>query len=223
METYNTEEEQLEALRRWWDDNGKSIIVGVVLAVACSAGWQFWQKQNQQQREAASVIYQQLLQSEGTATAQEQGATAQQLLDQFPDSSYARFAAMYLARLSVEADQLGEAQRHLRWVLSHSPTDNERDVAQLRLARVQAAAGEYDAALKILGSDKSATYAASYAIAEGDTLMMAGREDEAKQAYQKARLLVEQEEGGQVPVLLQQKLDRLNPVPARTVSDTAGA
>ncbi|PIE37618.1 MAG: hypothetical protein CSA53_05555 [Gammaproteobacteria bacterium] len=223
METYSTEEEQLEALRRWWNENGKSIIVGVVLAIACSAGWQFWQKHNQQQREGASLIYQKLLQAEGTASAEQQAASAQQLIDQYPGSSYARFAAMYLARLAVEADQLGEAQRHLRWVLTNSPTDDERDVAQLRLARVQAAAGDYDAALKVLSNDKSASYAASYAIAEGDTLMMAGRKDEARQAYEKARLLIEQEEGGQVPALLQQKLDRLNPVPARTVSDTAGA
>lgn len=215
METYSTEEEQLEALRRWWDDNGKSLIVGVVVAIAASAGWQYWQKKDLATRESASVIYQEILQSTDASNAAALAEKAQQLVAQYPDTTYANFAALYLARVAVEKNNLPEAQRHLRWLLSNSPSDDERRVAQLRLARVQAATGDYDAALAILSGEKAGAYAASYAIAEGDVLMMAQRNNEAKLAYEKARLLIEQVEGAAVPVLLEQKLASLSPIPPR--------
>jgi len=28
-----TEEEQIEAFKRWWNENGRSVVVGIVLAV----------------------------------------------------------------------------------------------------------------------------------------------------------------------------------------------
>ena len=34
MEAYRTEEEQVEALQRWWDENGRSTILAVVVALA---------------------------------------------------------------------------------------------------------------------------------------------------------------------------------------------
>ena len=49
MEPYNTEEEQVEALRRWWDENGRSTIAAIVIALAAGFGWQAWQKHDQGQ------------------------------------------------------------------------------------------------------------------------------------------------------------------------------
>ena len=34
MEEYRTEEEQVEALRRWWNENGRSTIVAIIVALA---------------------------------------------------------------------------------------------------------------------------------------------------------------------------------------------
>ena len=42
MEQYRTEEEQVEALKKWWEENGRSTIVAVIVALglgfACSSG-----------------------------------------------------------------------------------------------------------------------------------------------------------------------------------------
>ena len=35
MDVYKTEEEQVEAIKKWWQENGKSIIAGVVIAAGC--------------------------------------------------------------------------------------------------------------------------------------------------------------------------------------------
>jgi len=34
VESYRTEEEQVEALKRWWKENGTGILVAILLAVA---------------------------------------------------------------------------------------------------------------------------------------------------------------------------------------------
>ena len=65
MDQYRTEEEQVEALRRWWDENGKSTIAAIVIALAAGFGWQAWKANDQQQRENASDIYQAMLQAVG--------------------------------------------------------------------------------------------------------------------------------------------------------------
>ena len=77
MESYRTEEEQVEALKRWWQENGRSMIVSVVVAVGLGLGWNYWQAGRQASLENASFTYQQMLQrlAQGTpgdiATAQE--------------------------------------------------------------------------------------------------------------------------------------------------------
>ena len=61
MAEHLTEEEQLEALKRWWKENGQSTIIGVLLAVSGYLGWTFWQDSQRSSAEAASAIYQDLI------------------------------------------------------------------------------------------------------------------------------------------------------------------
>ncbi len=62
MDTYRTEEEQVEAIGRWWNENGRSIIISIVLALSAGFGWQAWKDHDLQQSESASHEYQLLLQ-----------------------------------------------------------------------------------------------------------------------------------------------------------------
>ena len=39
MDVYKTEEEQVEAIKKWWQENGKSIIAGVVIGITAIFGW----------------------------------------------------------------------------------------------------------------------------------------------------------------------------------------
>jgi len=31
LDVYSTEEEQVEAIKKWWNENGKSIIAGIII------------------------------------------------------------------------------------------------------------------------------------------------------------------------------------------------
>lgn len=210
MESYRTEEEQVEALKGWWKENGRGILIGVVLALGLGFGWQGWQKSQQLAAENASVLYQQMLQA--LALEEEQGAEpakalAARLKDEHRGTTYAQFAALHLARLAVGDKQLSEAETELRWVLAMaSAGDDIHQAAQLRLARVLAARGESDEALAML-SGAVTDFAASYALARGDILLELGREDEALVAYEAAASAIEP--GSPMPETLEDKIQFL--------------
>ncbi|HDY81619.1 MAG TPA: tetratricopeptide repeat protein [Halieaceae bacterium] len=223
MDQYRTEEEQVEALRRWWDENGKSTIAAIIIAVSVGFGWQAWKANDLRQQEDASDIYQAMLQglSSGDVAPEQEVAAAslaQQLKDDYSGSTYAQFAALHLARLAVNNGDLPEAEAQLRWVLGKA--DGGSDVAlvaQMRLARVVASSGDADQALAILEEAGDGPYQASYAAARGDILLALGRDDEARVAYNQARMLAVGSQGQINMSALEQKLQSLNPVPARTI------
>lgn len=222
MDPYSTEEEQIEALRRWWNENGRSTMTAVLFAVAAGFGWQAWQANEAQDQEQASDAYQALVQAmetgDTTGGAQDRIDLADQLLRDSDDSTYAQFAALRLAAMAVNDGKMEEAEAQLRWVLVKAANGSDvAQVAQLRLARVLASTGDTQQALAILSDGESGTYAASYAAARGDVLFAAKRNDEARDAYQEALTLAGGAERGLNLPALQQKLQSLTPIPARTL------
>jgi predicted negative regulator of RcsB-dependent stress response len=61
LDVYNTEDEQVEAIKKWLKDNGKSAIFGIVLGFSAIFGWRAWQSHEVEQAETASEIYQSTL------------------------------------------------------------------------------------------------------------------------------------------------------------------
>jgi predicted negative regulator of RcsB-dependent stress response len=211
VEQYRTEDEQVEALRRWWNENGRSTLAAVVIVLVASFGWRAWQANEVRQQAQASDMYQALLKVD----------LAEQLKSDFNGTIYAQFAALHLAALAVEDGRLQDAEEQLRWVLGRAETGSDTArVAQLRLARVLASSGDIDQALAILAQAGPGSYGASYAAAQGDILLGAGRNDEARDAYSQALGLAG--EGVNLPIL-QQKLQSLTPVPARTLGASANS
>lgn len=229
MDGYRTEEEQVEALRRWWEENGRSTVAAIVIALAVGFGWQGFKANQQRQADTASDTYQALLRTlDGEDESQRQDgiALAEQLKSDHGGSTYAQFAALHLAALAVNNADLAEAEAQLRWVLGKADRNSDTArIAQLRLARVLAAAGDTDQALAILAEGGGEAYRAAYAIARGDILLAAGRRDEAREAFAGAQALLMT--GGQSEAnlpYLRTRLQSLNPVPPQPLpqQDTTG-
>ncbi|MEZ5572695.1 MAG: tetratricopeptide repeat protein [Halioglobus sp.] len=218
MAQYSTDEEQLEALRRWWNENGRSTVAAVVIALAAGFGWQTWQASQLRQQEQASDIYQTMLR---TISAQESAdgsqagvELAEQLKSEYSNSSYAQFAALHLAAMAVRNDNLADAEAELRWVLGKADSGSDiAQIAQLRLARVIAAAGDSDKALTILDKAEPGPYGASYALARGDILLATQQRDAAREAYTLALALASTDAQGVNLLVLKQKLQSLTPIP----------
>ena len=77
MEVYLSEQEQIEAIKKWWKENGTAIITGLVLGVAALSGWKYWQSRQQAIAENASTAYQEMLELLAEDKQQQAAATGE--------------------------------------------------------------------------------------------------------------------------------------------------
>lgn len=206
MSDYRTEEEQAEALKKWWRENGIFIVAGIVIGITAIFGWRGYNNHLAQQAEAASTLYEQMLVASRADDSENVGVYANRIIDDYQSSSYAVFAHLMLAKLTAEAGELDQAETHLRWVLENNTNEEFQHIARLRLARVLIAADKLDIAANTLNVSDTGDFSASYDELRGDIFVKQNKTEEARQAYQKA-LANTVAEGGQS--ILQMKLDDL--------------
>lgn len=227
MNDMRSEEEQVEALRQWWKENGTGVVTAVLLAIAGGFGWQAWQANQVASVESASNGYQAMMRAvdSGDETQRSQAVELAEMLKADHSSTvYAQYAAMHLAALAVADNSLDEAEAQLRWVLAKADKGSDNAiVAQSRLARVVASQGDSEQAFSLLSSADAGNYAASYAIARGDILYQQGDLRLARDAYNEALLLAAAGGSRINAPSLQQKLQSLaelsDPEPAAIESD----
>lgn len=196
MSEHLTEEEQLEALKRWWDENGKSTVIGVVLAVAGYFGWEGYQAQQQNAAEAASLNYQNLVEAmqaqigSQAAPSEEQQATARHLAkilkEEHPSSLYAAQAALFMAQQAQQQGDLDKAAEELQWILEAGVERPLELLVTSRLARIQFAQQNYDGAIATAADADSGVFKAAFAEIRGDALLAKGDAQAARAAYQMA-------------------------------------
>ncbi len=227
MSAHLTEEEQLEALKRWWKENGTSTMASIVIAVAAYFSWQFWQTNQQAQAEAASGVFQQMMEAAqpqaGQALSDESRATASHLAGElkanYSGSLYAKQAAMLLAKLAVESNELDKAAEELKWVLSQSPSAAVKALTNLRLAKVFYAQSKFDEVIATLGKGDAGAYGSAYEELKGDALLAKSEPQSARAAYQLALDTLATGEGAR-RTLLEMKLNDLKTAAAANEADT---
>ena len=202
----DTEDQQLEELKKWWKENGSSIITGIVLGLAILFGaraWFAWQERTAQQ---ASAIYSIMLNDMQAGNVQSATDNAGVLIADFSSTPYATLAAMLLAKYRTEDNDLDAARAQLQWAVDHAPSDDLLNTARIRLARVLVSQQEYPAALDLLKAAETDTGQGGV-ISElrGDIYTLRGESQQAVDAYQEALLLMKPENPGRQ--LVQLKLD----------------
>jgi len=208
LETYKTEGEQVEALKHWWDENGKLIIIGVVLGLLGIFGWRYWLDYNRQQAASASALYQMLAEEVAKNKDEEMvKELSTEIINEFCSTNYAVFTKLTLAKLAVDKNNLEGASIHLRWALENNKEENFTHIITLRLARVLEAMDNYDEALKILKVSKTGEFSASYNELRGDINMIQGNTDAARTNYKQA--LVKKQASRINTSILEMKLDDL--------------
>ena len=211
MEIYSSEEQQVEAIKRFWKENGTSIIAGVVLGLGGLYGWRYFQESHVAATMATSSAYSKLLeQQEKAAEHPELLAEFQSFVDANSDSSYALLAALTAAKDAVVKEDYTAAATQLNWVISHAKQPEIKALAQLRLARVQNEQKDYPAALATLALAVPDAFKAQQQELSGDVLVNSGELAKAKTAYQAA---IAASKDGQNPIL-KVKLDELAHVTA---------
>ncbi|MCL7930901.1 YfgM family protein [Halomonas llamarensis] len=198
MAELKTEEEQLDAIKRWWKENGTSLIAGVALAAAGVFGWNTWQNYQDNQAEAASVRYQQLVNLTAgnaldDATLSEARSLVSDITDNHADTLYAELAKLLEARLTVQQDDLEGAKTALESVAESSSRRYVQSLAWLRLARLAVANDNPEQALALLDEPITDALAAQQANVRGDAHMALGQQDQAREAWQQALTLAQEQ------------------------------
>lgn len=205
-----SEDEELAAIKDWWQRNGKPLVTGGALALAVVFGWQAWQKYQTNQSQGASVVYQQLLETalnpSGKPDAGKVAELANKLKSDFGGTHYAQYGSLFVAKVAVESGKLDDAAAELKAIVDKPADPTLGELARQRLARVLAAQGKVDDALKLLEGDATKAFLASREELKGDLLVQLGRADDAHAAYEKAKAALSDDAavGG-----LQMKLDDL--------------
>lgn len=55
MEIYENENDQVEAVKRFFAENGKALAVGVILGVGALIGWRYWNSHQVDSARSASL------------------------------------------------------------------------------------------------------------------------------------------------------------------------
>ena len=150
MSTYLSDDEQAEALKKWWKENAVSIIVGAGLGFGIIFGWQGWQMFQTSQGEAASQLYAQIEQA--TKSGADFDNTATQLKADYAGTAYASYAAMQQAKVAYKAGNPDRARSELEWVMANAPDPVLVDLARLRLAALLVDQQQYDAAKEVIAA-----------------------------------------------------------------------
>lgn len=202
MELYDSEEQQVEAIKDWWKENGKAVIFGAVIGLGGLFGWRFYQDSVTEAQEATSASYTAVMNTLAAQGADSE-ADVQQFIDGNKDSEYAVLAAMQLAKVQVEANQLDEALAQLKWAQSTTQDAALKPVLTYRVARVQAEQGDFDAALSELDTITENGWTGRVAELRGDIALRSGDKDGAYAAYTEAQ------QADDASQTLQMKLDDL--------------
>jgi predicted negative regulator of RcsB-dependent stress response len=184
---YETEEQQVEALKSWWMENGRAVITGVVLGAGVIGGWTLWKGHQEKQAVIASDTFSRTLEaidSKDTATAV---SLADELVSDQPNTLYSAYANMAAARASVEKGDLADAASRLQWVARNAPQDDVQLIAKVRLARVQGALGDAAAGLASLPASYPDAFIGLVEEARGDLLVLSGDATAARTAYTAAQ------------------------------------
>lgn len=188
------EQEQVENLKRFWQDYGTPIVIGLALALAAFAGWRYWQNAQLDESTRASGVFQEMmtavqrsqLNPDDKAAHTDVQRLAKTLKQDFESTPFALNASLLLARQAVDGGDYKEAEKQLRWALEQKPDAAQRVLISTRLARVLLAQKQYDAALAVLDKEKDAGFLPTLEELKGDIYQAQNKTAEAQKAYQAA-------------------------------------
>lgn len=201
MEHYETEEQQIDAIKRFWKENGTAIIVGAVLGLGGLWGWRYYNEQQVAQQEDASTTFEQ--RSAQLNAGESAFSQAQVYIDEHSDTGYALLMAFKLAQQAIERGDFAEAAKQLTFAASNADNVSVQSIANLRLARVQLEMDNLDKALVTIDKVSDQAFTAQQQEVKGDIYLAQKFFAKARAAYSASL------EANNANTILKMKLDNL--------------
>ncbi|MCU7799578.1 MAG: tetratricopeptide repeat protein [gamma proteobacterium symbiont of Lucinoma myriamae] len=185
MDNYETEEQQVEAIKKWLTENYKMVIVLAIVGLGSIVGVQQWKQNKLVTAQTASVEYDHILQAVKGNKDEQISQQVNTMLTDYSDYPYAALSAMLEAKQMINAGKFAEAEEKYQWVIANAQASNLKHISRVRLASLMAAQGKNEQALKVLEVEQG-SFKATYLEVKGDILVALKRTDEARSAYDQA-------------------------------------
>ena len=197
----NTEEEQVEQIKKWWNSNGKQIIVGAVIGLAGIWGWNTYSDYQDKQSLNARGLYLSYASDSNNLGAYDK------LTTDFSSSTYSDQAILLMAKYLFDAGSYAQALGVIK-PLINNPSSVIANTATLRVASIYLQQGQHDQALSILEGQSEDGFSGLVFSLMGDIYLDLGNHLEAQKYYSLA--IDNVAENSNFSQLIQIKLDDLN-------------
>ncbi|WP_022942031.1 tetratricopeptide repeat protein [Psychromonas hadalis] len=186
IEGYETEEQQVDAIKQWWKDNGNTLVIGAVVGLAGLWGWRFYNDSVIEGQEKASQAYNNML-----VTFEAQGSEAdldkiQTFVTEHSGSNYAILASLLLAKEAVVKKDFKLAKTQLVQLQGQNSYAPLNPLINLRLARVEVELGQLTEALSTLALISEVGFIAKAEQVKGTVYLKQGDVNNARIAFQSA-------------------------------------
>lgn len=186
MDELLTDQQQAERVKGWLGQNGMFLAAGVVLGLGGLFGLNQWNRYQERKAEEASVFYDTFVQSVRAKQVEQAEAGLAKLAADFDSTPYADQGRLAMARLYLDQGKADKAVEYLQQVADSANSEEIRNIARLRLARVLTFQEKYDAALKALSAPESRAFGPAFHEVRGDTYYAMGKQAEARSEYEQA-------------------------------------
>jgi predicted negative regulator of RcsB-dependent stress response len=201
IEISDSEEEQVDKLKKWWDSNGKQIIAGAVLGLAGIFGWNYYVDYQDSQALNARALYLSYASDSANVGAYDK------LIKDHSSSSYADQATLLMAKYLFEAENYSLALDALKPLMSRE-NSVIASTAALRSASLYLELGQHQEALAVLNMDNANEFSGLFYNLAGDVYLDLGNNEEARNSY--ALAIENITDNSSLSQLIQIKLDDLN-------------
>ena len=197
----NTEEEQVEQIKKWWNSNGKQIIAGAVIGLAGIWGWNTYSDYQDKQSLNARSLYLSYASDSNNLGAYDK------LTTDFSSSTYSDQAILLMAKYLFDAGSYTQALGVIK-PLINNPSSVIANTAALRAASIYLQLGKHDQALSILEGQSENDFSGLIYNLIGDIYLDLGNREEARKHYSLA--IDNVTANSNLSQLIQIKLDDLN-------------
>lgn len=197
----NTEEEQVEQIKKWWNSNGKQIIAGAVIGLAGIWGWNTYSDYQDKQSLNARSLYLSYASDSNNLGAYDK------LTTDLSSSSYSDQAILLMAKYLFDAGSYTQALVVIK-PLINNPSSVIANTAALRAASIYLQLGQHNQALSILEGQSEDGFSGLIYNLMGDIYLDLGSREKAQNYYSLA--IDNVNENSNLSQLIQIKLDDLN-------------
>ena len=182
-----TNQEEAALLKKWWHEYGKSVVIAIIIGLGLSYGWRSWQQYKVVRKGRAAMAYQAII-SNKQASLPVLKKEVVSLIRNYRNTAYPDMAQLYLAKKAVDNKQLSQAAKALSWIISNSQFNSLKQLARIRLARINIEKKDFSLAQKILATIDDAQFLPQVAAVRGDIYFEQNKRQQAHKAYRQAIL-----------------------------------